>query len=284
MYWAPLPLPLSGTVRLGEVLVHIPAAAVEGQTYSAHFTGGSGSLDSRLVSLAFGTDTTITVTERSYLVGDVHPFTGDDAGQFGKDDIGNLDLIQALRAVTSVPGYRPADCSDRFDSLDAHPSDTSSARGGDGTLTNFDLLLTLRRVVSVDGSRPRRTVKGMSCAARAKAPQAGDPPAGSLEFGSPEALGIPVYLRAHGDLDLAGFSFSAGGSSGFQAAIAEPALLDTGVPGVVSVAWLDGLTAAAGSRILLGYLQPTETPLTIHGLQADSRNGGSVVIRLPNKE
>jgi hypothetical protein len=64
----------------------------------------------------------------SYLIGDVFPAisaAGDknndgtylEAGEFGDESLTILDLIYALRAVTSVPGHRPPTCSDRFDAI-----------------------------------------------------------------------------------------------------------------------------------------------------------------------
>ncbi len=81
----------------------------------------------------------------------------------GNDALNNLDLIDALRAVTNVPGFRPLDCSDRFDAMDSFPADTDTTRGGDEALNNLDLILTLLRVTNIDSSRPQRQTRGLVC-------------------------------------------------------------------------------------------------------------------------
>ena len=109
-----------------------------------------------------GTSFALTFTILTYLVGDVFPVTTDTAGGFGDDALNNLDLIDALRAVTNVPGFRPPSCSDRFDAMDSFPADTT-ARGGDGALNNLDLIQTLLRVTNIDPSRPQRQTRGLVC-------------------------------------------------------------------------------------------------------------------------
>jgi len=89
-----------------------------------------------------------------YLVGDAGPGTSDAVGGFGDGLLDNLDMVHALRAVTSVIGFRPQACSDRFDAMDAYPLDTETQRGGDAVLDNLDLIATLRRVTNADPSRP----------------------------------------------------------------------------------------------------------------------------------
>lgn len=111
-----------------------------------------------------------------YLVGDADPLTstrgdlngdGDryDAGEFGNELINAWDVTNTLRAVTNIPGYRPPACSDRFDAIDSHPPDSSTARGGDGALTNLDITITNQRSSGADTSRPRRQSRGLVCTA-----------------------------------------------------------------------------------------------------------------------
>ena len=88
--------------------------------------------------------------------------TTDSVGGFGDDALNNLDLIDALRAVPNVPGFRPLDCSDRYDAMDSFPEDTTT-RGGDGLLNNLDLIQTLLRVTNIDPSRPQRQTRGLVC-------------------------------------------------------------------------------------------------------------------------
>jgi hypothetical protein len=316
--WLNLATALGGTVRLGEVLVPIPALAVDGQTYTVRITGASGSLGSVNMTLMAGANATISVAGHSYLVGDAFPLGSDqngdsdkdDAGEFGDDQLQILDLIYALRAVTSVPGYRPPACSDRFDAIDSHPADTPTVRGGNGTLNTVDLIYTLRRVTSVDTSRPRRYSRNLVCpagagqelVAQASLPvvvaQAFQPvqPAARLQFGSPQAaeggaVRVPVYLEAARALELAGLSFSLG-MTGLQpvtwnlepGTAPPPTLVDPDVPGVLAVAWLEGLQVAAGQRLLLGYVEiagaeagrlPAAT-LQFHGISANAPDGSEV--------
>jgi len=307
--WLSLATALSGTVRLGEVVVPIPALATDGQTYTVRITGASGSLGTTNMALLAGASVTLSVVERSYLVGDAFPFgtdqnadgDKDDAGEFGDDQLQILDLIYALRAVTSVPGYRPPACSDRFDAIDSHPADTPTVRGGNGTLNTVDLIYTLRRVTNVDTSRPRRYSRNLPCTAGAgpelvaqafqPAPVGPREPAGRLQFGSPMtaeggAVRVPVYLQAARDLELAGLSvaFSALGSGSLRFVNGEtkaPTLVDAELPGVLAVAWLEGLQMAAGQRLLLGYvvapgLAPGTGTLQFIGISASAPDGSEV--------
>ena len=337
--WLGLSAALSGTVRLGEVVVPIPALATDGQTYTVRITGASGSLGTTNIILAAGANAALSVVSRSYLVGDAFPVPSangdlnsdsdkDDAGEFGDDQLQILDLIYALRAVTSVPGYRPPACSDRFDAVDSHPADTPTVRGGNGILNTVDLIYTLRRVTSVDTSRPRRYSRNLPCTAstgpevlaqaslpvevaqafqpgqvaQASLPAGTSDPAGSLRLGEPRevAVGVwqvPVYLEARVDLHLAGLSFAlaignqpgvrwlrsvAGERSGdLRVAMKAPTLVDAGLPGVLAVAWLEGLQVAAGQRLLLGYivapgLAPGTDGLQFIGISANAPDSSEV--------
>jgi hypothetical protein len=318
--WLSLPAALSGTVRLGEVVVSIPALATEGQTYRVRVTGASASLGSIGMAVLAGANMTLTVLGRSYLVGDAFPLGSDlngdsdkdDAGEFGDDQLQILDLIYALRAVTSVPGYRPPACSDRFDAIDSHPADTPTVRGGNATLNTVDLIYTLRRVTNVDTSRPRRYTRGLACpagagpelVAQAFQPVLPGEPAGRLQFGSPQAaeggaVRIPVYLEAARDLELAGLSvafsgFGDGQTARFVAGEAgTPSLVDTGVPGVLAIAWLDGITIPRGSRLLLGWVEFTSRAgavslppiqLSFHSVDAVGSDLRPLALSLPGSD
>jgi hypothetical protein len=237
-----------------------------------------------------------------YLAGDAGPGASDAVGGFGDGVLDNLDLIHALRAVTSVIGFRPQACSDRFDAMDAYPLDTETHRGGDAVLDNLDLIATLRRVINADPSRPARASRQLACGvampgmqplARGRAPAQG-----RLELGAPQAgaraLLIPVYLVAYGDLDLAALSYSVGlpGSAATVGWIAgdapAPSLADHGVPGVAALAWLRPISAPAGRRLLLGYLElpgdqaDTVGALRFFGVVANrSADGAPVIIEAP---
>ena len=229
----------------------------------------------------------------SYLVGDGSPVSGYDAGKFGDDAIDNLDLIVALRAVTSVPGFTPPNCSDLYDAMDAYPVD-GSGRGGDGMLDNLDLIATLRRVTNADLSRPRRQTRGLICSAEAPpsrpvpmALPAESAAVGNLEFGPPAPAGIPVYLRAGRELNLSALSFSLGwagarGKLRFVAAdVGAPSLLDDALAGTLAMAWLEGMQLAAGQRLLLGFIDPAgaagELPPAFYGVKANDRQTGAAL-------
>jgi sugar lactone lactonase YvrE len=323
--WLGMTVALSGTVTLGEVAVMIPASAVDGQSYGVRITGASASLGNTAVPLLTAADSSLQVSTRTYLVGDVFPMvssSGDlnadgdtyDAGEFGDEQLTILDLIYALRAVTSVPGYRPPACSDRFDAIDSFPKDTDTARGGDGILNTVDLIYTLRRVTNVDTSRPRRTSRGLACPAQApgqeiesmrvrrpikdaaRAPTADLQAEVLLELGTPQptegGVRVGVYLHAAPELNLAGFSFAAGlaergpaASLRFVAADAgSPSLIDGDLPGVVAVAWLDGLRLPAGRPVLLGYLEmpagQANASLRFYGASANTSDGGEIRLTL----
>jgi hypothetical protein len=236
----------------------------------------------------------------SYLIGDVFPAVsaaGDknndgtylEAGEFGDESLTILDLIYALRAVTSVPGFRPPACSDRFDAIDAFPKDTETTRGGDGILNTVDLIYTLRRVNNVDTSRTRRTTRGLACPAQAPGDvatmlhRAGGDSTAAIEFGETAPAGdsrvrVPLLFAA-GELDLAGLSFALGTGDAPGAArlrfvpadgVPAPSLVDDQLPGVLALAWLDGLRLrGTGPRPLLGFIEmPAVSSLRLYGLDA----------------
>ncbi len=131
--------------------------ATSGTAQVTVFNSAPGGSLSNTLSFSIG-----AVGSNFYLVGDAFPSGSDTAGGFGDGVLNNLDLIYALRAVTNVPGYLPAACSDRFDAMDSFPLDTPTVRGGDGILNNLDLIRTLRRITNIDTSRPTRTARGLT--------------------------------------------------------------------------------------------------------------------------
>jgi hypothetical protein len=217
----------------------------------------------------------------SYLVGDVYPFSNDTQGGFGDGAINTLDLLAALRAITNIPGSVPAACSDRFDAIDAYPPDTGNTRGGDGAINTLDLLAILRKVTNVDPTRPVRASRGRVCTSAA-------PISARPESRNPEAVleaitegtRTAIYLRATSGLSLIGLSFSVGteGAVRFTPAALVPSLTDTELPGILAVAWLEGLDLKAGGRILLGSLD-NKGPLHFFGVSANDRNGRTVAIQ-----
>jgi len=276
-----------------------------GATYYYRVAASSAAGTARGDVLSFTTST----PANQYLAGDAFPLGSDhnadgdkdDAGEFGDGLLQILDLIYALRAVTSVPGYRPPACSDRFDAMDAFPADTATTRGGDGILNTVDLIYTLRRVTSVDTNRwwrssrnvqPCTSGAGQEVVTQGYGPPGPGQPAGRLQFGSPLALAdgstrVPVYLQAERVLALAGLSFSLQLSavSGTTAprgswdpepgVVPAPTLVDADVPGMLAVAWLDGLRLEAGRRVLLGYVVGAGS-LRFQGISATTPDGGDV--------
>jgi sugar lactone lactonase YvrE len=247
----------------------------------------------------------------SYLVGDAAPASGNNSGLFGNELLDNMDLILALRAVTSVPGFLPANCSDLFDAMDSYPVDNAT-RGGDGMLDNLDLIATLRRVTNADTSRPRRATRGLVCSTMAPGllamlarPAELPSGAGAVEFQreQPAADGaarVAVYLAAYRDLDLGGLSLAFGWTDsslaaqaplGFvSAAAGAPALLDNRLPGTIAAAWLGGLRLRAGQRLLLGFVhistsgQQVTLPVLYGAMANDRATGVRIPLELPRRE
>jgi len=284
---------ITGTATFGTQTVTVTGGpstynvAVGGMTGSgtvianvnANAATGAISLLGNLASTS--TDHTITFNlPQLYLVGDAFPAGSDTAPGFGDGLLNNLDLIYGLRAVTNVPGFTPAPCTDRFDAMDSFPLDAPGVRGGDGVLNNLDLIRTLRRITNVDTSRPTRASRGIApCPApppgsgfvtksyrKPRRPAETEPADGAanVELGEAEVVEdgvrVPIYLSAGNGIALSSLSFSLGaeGSSAqmrFEAVEGpQPSLVDSGVPGVLAMAWFQGgLSVSAGEKLLLGY-------------------------------
>ena len=101
---------------------------------------------------------------------------------------------------------------------------------------------------------------------------------------------MPVYLRADTELALMGLSLGLGvgerAGQPLQFARGEaplPTLVDSGVPGTLALAWLDGLDVAAGERALLGYVEMLGSEamgrsLEFYGAVANAREDGRSVL------
>ena len=272
------PLAVGASYAAITVTVNVAANAPSPQVNSVTVSGGGS-------ASASATDTTIIgfSVAPTYLIGDVTPYTADTAGAFGDGILNIQDLIQELFAVNSIPGFRPAACSDRFDAMDAYPADTASTRGGDGILDVRDLIEELFRVNDLDTSRPVRTSLGgalpwAGCASgssgssisptevvRRSAPPRRPPSAtqGALALGRPEQTGaaeerIPVYLEAKQDLVRVAVTFALGAQQSQLRFVptpeSPPSLVQDGQLGVVAVAWLNGVNVRTGEPLLLGYV------------------------------
>ncbi len=239
-----------------------------------------------------------------YAVGDTFPKTSDAAGQFGDQALQNLDLLEALRAMTNAI-TPPAACSDRFDAMDSYPVDSPSARGGDATLDINDLIVTLGRIVHIDLSSPVRISGTALClfggqvGALRSSTKGGTAAFGEealLDIGTPQALAagqwrVPVYLEPYHDLDLKGISYSVSlpdftGQLAFTGADAgRPSLLDAGIPGTLTMAWLNGLKLRGEARVLLGYVQVSgwnaAPVLRVNGVVANASNGRPIRVYAP---
>jgi hypothetical protein len=233
----------------------------------------------------------------TYMVGDVYPYTGDAAGSFGNGQLNIQDLTQVLFAVTGIPGYKPAACSDRLDAMDTYPVDTPTARGGDGILNIQDLIRELFRATGLDSARPVRASLG-GCATseslvaegktrRVRVP-ASIPVDGTLVLGEPQNSGVaeervPVYLEARRDLLRVAVTVGLGDGQSplyFEAADTPPSLSQEGQPGAVALAWLQGITVPAGGRLLLGYVTGPagmSARLRVYGVSAGGLDDGREV-------
>jgi trimeric autotransporter adhesin len=291
--WASLSPSLSGTHVLGVVSGTIPATAALGQSYSIAITGAGAAYNSNIVAVGSGADGTLTVAT-TYAAGDAYPYTSDAAPQFGDGSLDIRDLIQVLFAANRVPGFVPAQCSDRLDAMDLYPADTATARGGDGSVDIRDLILELFRVNSLDTSRPLRASTGNSCAPGASAgtllpvsrrrgetaPGTRTRVSGSLVLGGaePGANGMeraPIYLQAAETLDEIAVSFGLGDLRSELRFVAapglKPSLLEDNQTGAIAAAWLNGISVPAGGRVLLGYVTGeagTLRNLNVYGVSA----------------
>ena len=300
--WSSLNTPLTGASTLGVVSGTVPSGAVAGQTYTVAITGfsaGTGSSNTP-IPVSAGQSVALTVA-LTYMVDDIYPYTSDTAPNFGSGSLNINDLIDVLFTVTSVPGYAPAACSDRFDAMDSFPADTATTRGGDGVLDIRDLITVMFRVNNLDPARPLRTSLGGVCAGtqskkstaaigRASGAAIGQTGAlGALTLGTAEKLTatedrIPLYLEATSDLDRIAVAFALGDRQSQFTFVATPdaapSLAEDRQPGVVALAWLEGLSLQAGEQRLLGYVNGPSgsfANVRVYGLSASRLSDNSDV-------
>jgi hypothetical protein len=277
--WTSLSSPLGGMSTVGVVSGTVPAGAANGQSYTVAVTGVSAATGGGTTPVAVGAGTNgVLNVVSTYKVGDVYPYTSDSTPNFGNGTMDILDLIQELFAVNNIPGFRPAAGSDRFDAMDIYPVDTGTTRGGDGVLEIRDLIRELFRVNNLDMDRPWRaclggaghtSASGDATSLLAVGRNGGLMPirrgavSGALVLGAAEQAGegterVPIYLEARQDLLRAAVTFGLGDQRSplrFVAAPGlQPSLVQDSQPGVVAVAWLEGVSVRAGGRLLLGYV------------------------------
>jgi hypothetical protein len=274
------------------VTVNVAVNATSPQVNAVSVSGGGSAGTS-------ATDSTTIDAVTTYTVGDVAPYTSDAAPGFGDRVLNILDLIQELFAVNSVPGFKPAKCSDRLDAMDLYPADTATTRGGDGALDIRDLILELFRVNNLDPARPLRTSRGGTCGSGGSSVETSRETAlqqrpqaraqGLLVRGAPEQSSngeerVPVYLEAATDLVRIAVTFALGDQHSQLRFVATPemppSLAQESQLGVVAVAWLDGVSVQAGERLLLGYVTgPTGATanLKLYGTSASGLDDGREV-------
>ncbi|GIW41058.1 MAG: hypothetical protein KatS3mg076_1635 [Candidatus Binatia bacterium] len=96
--------------------------------------------------------------EAAFLVCDVVPSSGDDAGQFGNGTINNADIVAIFRASLLATARPPADTA-RFSAMDSAPPDNPPVCGGNGSLVNSDVVTCFRQ--SLLPSLPRYDRQGL---------------------------------------------------------------------------------------------------------------------------
>lgn len=281
------------TYHIGDVLVPVPAAANLGAAYLVNVHGISAATVGVSFPLNPGDDAAITlVLGTRYLVGDVTPHGANSMGNFGNARIDTLDLLAVLRAAVALPDASPPACSDRFDAMDVWPADNGDIRGGNGQINTLDVLLLLQRAVNVDLARPTRSPLSASCGA-AQSAQEKRPPAGatqgilSLDVAEyrPGRIRAAIYLDAKEPLALAGLSLGFGCSRCKLHYVApesqRPGIVDSAIPGSLALAWLSGWQAAAGSRVLLGYLEADSgSELRFFGFSGVARDGSEISLAI----
>ena len=129
--------------------VPIDANAVEGQSYRVEVLFPSATSDGFQsdVAVATGPARTLTIRSLPWLVGDVAPGIGYNAGEFGNGNLVNSDANSVLFA--SVGLRVPFPFSDAYNAMDAFPPEPDFA-GGDGRLEFLDWQTVLYRSLRLD--------------------------------------------------------------------------------------------------------------------------------------
>jgi hypothetical protein len=220
---------------------------------------------------------------KTYLVGNVYPYTADTVGSFGYTtplSITFNDLIWSLFVITNAPTYSaPSACSDRLDAMLQYPLDTPTIRGGyprgAATPQFNDLIVELFRETNAPGytDRPVRPSLGGVCpalnstlnasparqvAVRHPAETEGTIVLGSSGGASAGQDRVPIYVRGGRDLAHLAVAFSLGdGQSQLRfepAPGVNPTIMQDAQPGFIAGAWVTGLDIRAGQQLLLGYV------------------------------
>ncbi|MHB8521737.1 MAG: chitobiase/beta-hexosaminidase C-terminal domain-containing protein [Limisphaerales bacterium] len=161
----------NGQVILGAYTFVIPSTATNGQSYQLQIGRPSATSDGvsqdvfiqaptngALAGGAINSVKVVTVTQPSYLVGDVSPFRWFNAGDFGDGFILNNDVLQVFQSAVYFANT-PSPNSDLFDAMDSSNGSTNAALKassgndtningvayGDGKLLVDDVFVTFRR-------------------------------------------------------------------------------------------------------------------------------------------
>jgi sugar lactone lactonase YvrE len=128
--------------------VPLDASAVEGQEYSIQVLYPSATRDGYqgAIHMTNGPARKITVSSIPYLVGDVAPAAGYNAGEFGDGDLQNSDANSVLFA--SVGLRVPFENSAAFNAMDTFPAEPEFS--GDGVLGFSDWQVVLERSLRFD--------------------------------------------------------------------------------------------------------------------------------------
>jgi len=221
---------VQGSAAVALLALTTPTDAQPNDRYQVAVRSPSGTADgvAQDVPLTSLPPRLITVTNQSYLVGDVAPATWYNAGGFGDGLLKNSDVNSALYASLGV--RLPFAFTDAFDAMDAFPLDTTNRVGGDGQIRFLDWEITLERSLGLRSDRWWRT-RGEDGARRATnaAPAAGKsglrgaaatsatapaPPvwnrqvkvtAGTVEYAlSANDVRVPIYVNVVAGANLAG--------------------------------------------------------------------------------
>jgi hypothetical protein len=297
---------VAANATVAMLAVPIPTTATEGQTYTMSVlypSATSDGLETPIVLAALA-NRTITVSNLSYTVGDTAQSTFYNAGDFGNGNLNNNDVNNAFYAAIGI--RVPYSFSDIFDAMDAYPSDTVSAVGGNGLITFLDWQAILFRSLRYDTNNWKRSrsagglrvvasstlssaplLPAESVSASADGGSLWSPNAtitgGVLEQAQPgQSVSVPVMIKVQAGAEVSGLNFLAlvvpDINSSAAAVLERPRFvpasgipapsLSASLPGGVGCGWmLSSFRPALVGQRLLGHVEFT-VPATAQPGQA----------------